>query len=100
MQYAKGALADQGLPGAARLLHALCFDRVALEISDLSHEPRWSCQCKDCASMWIASKSGDVMHIDLKAHPPTQRSIPGNREARTIYHLHHGARPSSSALAS
>jgi hypothetical protein len=91
MQYAKGTLASEGLPGAARLLHGLCFDPVKLEPPELSHEPRWSCQCRDCASVWIASKSGDVMCIDLKTHPPTSRSLRGNREARTIYHLHHGA---------
>src|ERR1700761_2826245 len=90
MPYAKGALADGDLVAAARLLHKLCFDRVPLEKSELNPEPRSSCKCKHCASLWIASKSGDVMRIDLAPHPRTQPPIVGQREARTIYHLHHG----------
>src|SRR4029078_6820976 len=56
--------------------------------------PRWSCQCATCAAMWVASKSGDVMRIDLATddprRPPRQTWFPGTQEARTIFHQHDG----------
>jgi len=95
MSFAKGELARrveaggrEGLVAAAQLLHAECFDRVALETPTVSYEPRASCHCRECAAVWIAWKSGHVMRIDLDSDPPAQDTEPGAREARTIYHLH------------
>lgn len=93
MPFATGVLSGRDdLAAAAQLLHALCFDRVELQTPKLSYEPRWSCQCRDCAAVWVASKSGDVMRIDLEtlSGRPGQTWFPGNREARTIYHQHDG----------
>ncbi|HSR99045.1 MAG TPA: hypothetical protein VLM79_18445, partial [Kofleriaceae bacterium] len=98
----KGDLAargDRDLAAAAQLLHRLCFDRVELEPSSaraelaLPHEPRWSCQCKRCAAVWVASKSGSVLRIDLDTPTgrPRQTWTGGHSEARTIYHVHDGA---------
>jgi hypothetical protein len=98
MPYVKGLLARRpdDLEAAAKLLFEFGFDPVELETPKLSYEPRWSCQCKHgCAALWIASKSGDVMRIDLRtdnpARPPRQTWFPGNRAARTIHHQHAGA---------
>src|SRR4051812_24705766 len=89
-----GVLAGRHDLGAtAQLLYGFCFDRVELETPRLSYEPRWSCQCrKDCAAVWIASKSGAVMHIALATATgrPEQRWFPGDRAVRTICHVHDG----------
>jgi hypothetical protein len=93
MPFATGVLSGHGdLAAAAQLLHDLCFDRIELQTPKLSYEPRWSCQCRECAAVWVASKSGDVMRIDLEtlSGRPGQTWFPGNREARTIYHQHDG----------
>jgi hypothetical protein len=91
--FAQGVLSSAGdLASAAQLLHGFNFDRVELETPRLSYEPRWSCQCKACAAVWIASKSGAVMRIGLSTPDgrAEQQWFPGDREARTIYHLHDG----------
>jgi nucleoside phosphorylase len=93
MPFVTGVLGGRtDLAADAQLLHDLCFDRVHLETPRLTYEPRWSCQCRPCAAMWVASKSGAVMRIDLDTPTgrPVQRWLPGNREARTIYHVHDG----------
>src|SRR5882672_4000811 len=93
MPFVKGDLAacgDRDLAAAAKLLHGLCFDRVELDTPTLPHEPRWSCQCKPCAAVWVASKSGSVLRSDLDTPSgrPVQTWTGGRSEARTIYHVH------------
>jgi len=97
MSFAKGELAGRaglggrdGLVTAAQLLHAECFDRVALETPSPSYEPRASCHCKDCCAVWIAWKTGDVTCIDLNSDPPSQSAERGDSAARAICHLHDG----------
>lgn len=97
MPFVKGVLARRpdDFEAAAELLLEFGFDPVELTTPKLSYEPRWSCQCATCAAMWVASKSGDVMRIDLATddprRPPRQTWFPGNQEARTIFHQHDGA---------
>lgn len=84
-----------GLDVAARRLYRFGFDRVTLPEPSLGYEPRASCQCKECAALWVGSKSGPVMRIDLRiaasaSHPDhaVQTFLSGNREARAVLHLH------------
>lgn len=97
---------QDGLDVAAQRLYRFGFDRVALSHPTLGYEPRSSCQCKQCAALWVGSKSGSVMRIDLRAdtpdpgrpghaaghrhrvHEARQTFLSGNREARAVIHLH------------
>ena len=72
------------LTKAAALLHQFCFKQLKLDTPVLSYEPRGSCKCEQCTKVWLASKSGDVMRIDLRAAEPRQHWFPGNREVRAI----------------
>jgi len=98
MRFARGALADSdSLASAAQLLHDQCFDEIELDRPSLGYEPRCSTRCATCAAFWIASKTGEVMRIDLRVRPsgdplrpprPGQRAIAGDRTARAIHHVH------------
>jgi hypothetical protein len=102
MPFATGALGSRrDLASSAELLHALCFDAIELDQPRLCYESRWSVQCAECAALWIASKAGQVMRIDLQvAQPgdrPSQRWIPGEYAdhlegaVRTMCHVHRGS---------
>lgn len=81
---------------AAQRLYRFGFDRVVLPQPTLGYEPRSSCRCESCAALWVGSKSGPVMRIDLrfeagprqKAGEARQTFLSGNREARAVHHLH------------
>src|ERR1044071_10006632 len=96
MPFVKGALAARGdgdLAAVGQLLLRLCLILVNSDTPTLRHEPRWSCQCKPCAAVWVASKSGPVLRIDLDTASgrPVQTWTRGHSEARTIYHVHDAA---------
>jgi hypothetical protein len=88
------------LEAAALRLYRFGFDKVDLPIPTLGYEPRSSCQCSECAALWIGSKSGPVMRIELSAErdphapggPPRSRPrqsfLPGNAAARALCHFH------------
>jgi len=99
MPFATGVLARRGdLARMARLLHDLCFDPIELDEPRLAYESRWSAQCSACAALWIASKAGKVMRIDLAVasdeERPSQRWIPEQAvgpfdgAVRTMCHVH------------
>ena len=97
MQFVKGVLADRrDLGSMAKLLHEQRFDRIEVSMPKLEYEPRWSDKCATCAALWIASKAGNVMRIELRVAAtdgaiPTRaecRVISGERAARSIYHVH------------
>lgn len=80
---------DRELAAAVLLRHALGFEEVALPVARLSYEPRSSCQCtRACATVWVGAKSGAVMRLELTGHRPTQSWFPGDREARSVCHVH------------
>ena len=85
---------------AARRRHALGFEPVALDVPALSYEPRSSCQCTQCAAVWVGSKSGVVMHLALapSSSGASQRWLRGTREARAVHHLHGGLAPGDDHL--
>lgn len=94
MRVARSALeledrADELDTVALRLLR-FGFDRVALPRPTLGYEPRSSAQCGACAALWVGSKAGPTLRIDLQTASgrAEQRFLPGNREARTLKHLH------------
>jgi 3',5'-cyclic AMP phosphodiesterase CpdA len=102
MPFATGVLGGRNdLANSAQLLHALCFDAIELDQPRLSYESRWSVQCAKCAALWIASKAGKVMRIDLQvARPgdrPLQRWIAGESAdhiegaVRAMCHVHRGS---------
>jgi hypothetical protein len=99
MPFATGVLARRGdLARIAQLLHGLCFDPIELDEPRLAYESRWSAQCSACAALWIASKAGKVMRIDLAVAAdgdrPPQRWIPDEAAGRfdgavrTMCHVH------------
>lgn len=87
--------AGDELTEAVGLLYEFCFKPEKLGVAKLDYEPRASCHCKEpgCAALWIASKSGTVMRVEL----PTghggkvkQSEDRGDREVRAIHHVHDG----------
>lgn len=90
---------DPELSAAAKLRHALGFEEVPLPSARLSYEPRSSCQCtRACAAVWVGAKSGAVMRLELTGGTARQSWFPGDREARSVCHIHDGFRPSGGSV--
>src|SRR5262245_55276824 len=81
-----------------RLLSRKCLDPVLLPGLRLDYEPRTSTACAACGAIWIGSKAGEVVRVDLRE--PRGRS-PGfargmvNSGVRAILHVHDETSPDS-----
>lgn len=89
------------LLAAARLLHAQGFDPVPFDpagSATLRHEARWSESCPDCGTIWIGSKAGEILQIELRGDGiRTARTSLGSG-VRTLLHMHTGGVFGSRAL--
>ncbi|MFT3769295.1 MAG: hypothetical protein QM820_27970 [Minicystis sp.] len=81
----------QALLIAANLLHEQGFDPVPLGPPggrSLAHEVRWSESCPECGVIWIGSKSGEVLRIDLGERGIEEQIHTFGTSVRTLLHVH------------
>ncbi|MEP7120301.1 MAG: hypothetical protein ABJE95_05305 [Byssovorax sp.] len=81
----------KALTAIGHLLHDQSFDPVPLDelgIGSTSYEARWSESCDLCGAIWIGTKAGEVLCIDLRNDGPRVLKIELDRGVRTLLHLH------------
>jgi hypothetical protein len=81
----------KALSAIAHLTHEESFDPVpaeALGIERTRYEARWSESCELCGAIWIGTKAGEVLCIDLGKETTRVLELSLDRGVRTLLHLH------------
>jgi serine/threonine protein kinase len=81
----------KALTALAHLCHEEAFDPVPateLGIAGTRYEARWSESCELCGTIWIGTKAGEVLCLDLGHATPRVLSLMLDRGVRTLLHLH------------
>ena len=81
----------KALTAIAHLCHEEAFDPVPaseLGIAGTRYEARWSESCEICGTIWIGTKAGEVLCLDLGHATPRVLSLTLDRGVRTLLHLH------------
>ncbi|MEP7124985.1 MAG: hypothetical protein ABJE95_28910 [Byssovorax sp.] len=81
----------KALTAIAHLAHEDAFDPVPVDelgIGSTLYEARWSESCELCGAIWIGTKAGEVVCIDLGNDAPRVLELVLDRGVRTLLHLH------------
>jgi serine/threonine protein kinase len=81
----------KALTAIAHLSHEDAFDPVPAEglgIEGTRYEARWSESCERCGAIWIGTKAGEVLCLDLGHETPRVLPLTLDRGVRTLLHLH------------
>ncbi|HEX8108629.1 MAG TPA: TIR domain-containing protein [Kofleriaceae bacterium] len=86
---ASAGSAEDRLTAAAELHHKFSFDEVAGGDECLAYEPRCTTSCEQCQTMWIGTKAGEVLRLQLGGASVRRQKAMFQSGVRALAHVHH-----------